>query len=56
MSDEKKAVKNIAHELHEMARELEEDIDLLANEEIIEELLKLESELKKGAKVKPIAS
>jgi hypothetical protein len=44
---EDKKVKHIAHELHEMAEELEEDIDMLVTEDILKELAELEVQYQK---------
>jgi len=42
-----KKVKHIANELHEMAEELEEDIDILVTADILRELAELEVQYQK---------
>ncbi|MGA1849180.1 MAG: hypothetical protein ACMUHB_07555 [Thermoplasmatota archaeon] len=44
---EDKKIKHIAHELHEIAEELEEDIDMLVTEDILKELADLEVQYQK---------
>ncbi len=45
MFEERKAVRHMSHELKEMAKELEEDIEMLATEDILQELKEIEAEL-----------
>lgn len=49
MFDEKKSKERIISELHEMKNELEEDIDMLATEELMKELEELEEMMKSSS-------